>query len=195
MEVFSYLEISRMETKIIKPWWAKTIQWVALISYLYVALYYFMFLPKYLNTGWTEGFIYILVAIGFTLLFISANLKLKKIEQDVSQFEKPKYLFDGYSMTGWAFASVHFIAILLLPSSVNFVYYYVLGLLGYLLLSQGNIAGVYVLVLFYLFSISYYKRIPEQHILLNYTVLLTKITIMIYMGTFAYIDARNRWNL
>jgi len=184
-----------METKIIKPWWAKTIQWVALISYLFVALYYFAFLPKYLSIGWMEGFIYILVAIGFTLLFISANLKLKKIEQDVSQFEKPKYLFDGYSMTGWAFASVHFIAILLLPSSVNFVYYYLLGLIGYLLLSQGYIAGAYVLVAFYLFSISYYKRNPDQHNILNFIVFLTKITIMFYMGTFVYIDAKNRWNL
>jgi hypothetical protein len=183
-----------METKIVRPWWAKTIQWVALISYLCVALYYFAFLPKYLSTGWTEGFTYILVAVGFSLLFISANLKLKKIKKDVSQFEKPNYLFDAYSMSGWTLLTVHFIAILLLPSSVKFVYYYVFALLGYLLLSQGYIAGTYLLVLFYLFSISYYKRIPDQNTFLNYMIVLSKITIMVYMSTFVYIDSKNRWN-
>lgn len=172
--------------------WVKPIQWVAVISYLFVALYYFAYLPKYLALGWMEGCTYILVSVGFTLLFISANFKLRKLNKDPTQIEDPKFLFDPYSTIGWTLLSVHFIAILLLPTSIRFVYYYAFGLLGYLLLSQGYVLGTYLIVLFYIFSIAHYKRLQTRNLLINYLVVLSKVTIGAYMGTFSYIDFRQR---
>jgi hypothetical protein len=181
-----------MEPKYVNPQWAKAIQWIALISYLFVALYYFAFLPHYFQVGWIEGLIYTVVAIGFSLLVFSATLKLKKLEKDVANIEIPSFLFDPYSTTGWGLITLHFLAILLLPSSVHFIYYYIFALFGYFLVSQSYILGCYLIVIFYIFSILYHHY---NHGWIDYLVILSKITIAMYMGTFAYIDYKKRMTL
>jgi len=88
---------------------------------------------------------------------------------------------------GYMILSLYFMLALLLPFGIRFNYYYIFALLGYTLIAFKEISGIYLLTLFYIISIGvtfyYYKENGKK---LDYFVLLSKIGLILYFGTYGY---------
>ena len=164
--------------------WAKTILWVGVASYFTAILTY---ISKF-TFGQIQGtldnlVIYGFLLLGFLFLFGITLRKAVKVQHDRKDMETPEFFFDKYARMGWACLVIHFLSLYTFDHR-TFIYY-PLALIGYGLMTMSHEVGVYLLVVFYVFSIA---RMFTSTINVFYGI--QKVLSMLYVLGYGYIFAR-----
>lgn len=176
-----------MEQKYPNLKYIKTVLIIAGISYAFAFFTYSNKIIK--NIG--ENDTYMIVAnfmliVSFGILTYSCfkHAIKNKYSEDIS----PEFNILGKpGIYGYTLLSLYFILALLIPFGLYFSYYYVLALLGYTLLAFREVSGVYLLIIFYICSIFttfYYTKIKN----IDRLALLSKVGLILYFGTYGYIN-------
>ena len=166
----------------------KAVLYVAATSY---ALAFFTYLNKLIrnesnNIYMTLAYILLLVSFGILTYATFKHAIYNNKDEDISPTHN---ITSRPGIFGYSILSLYFMLALLLPFGLYFNYYYVFALLGYTLLGFGEIAGVYLLCIFYICSIiTTFYYVHTKHIDIDIFALLSKIGLIIYFGTYGYIS-------
>jgi len=162
----------------------KAVLYVAATAY---SLALFTYLNKLIrnnnNIYTTLAYILLIAAFGILTYATFKHAIYNKPDENLSPTHN---ITSRPGIFGYSILSLYFMLALLLPFGLYFNYYYVFALLGYTLLAFGEIAGVYLLCIFYICSIFttfYYARAN-----IDIIGLLSKVGLIIYFGTYGYIS-------
>lgn len=124
--------------------------------------------------------IYGFLLLGFTILLVTTTKKALTVQIDRKEMETPEFFFDRYARMGWACVVLHFLSLYTLSHQTYF--YYPFALVAYILLTLKEQAGVFLLTVFYVFSIS---RMFTSTINVFYGI--QKVLSMLYVLGYSYI--------
>lgn len=163
--------------------WAITVMWIGVASYFTAVLTYISkFLLRQITVTLDNVVIYSILILGFSILFVATFKKALKVHKDRKDMETPDFFLSRTVRMGWACLVIHFLSIYAFSHKTYL--YYPFAILGYALLSISQYIGVFLLVIFYLFSIT--RTILST---MNAFYGIQKILSMLYMGAYAYIFA------
>jgi len=167
------------------PQWSRAIMWIAAATYATVAmLYTYSIITTALDEPFSHTLNYLVLVFGFVILAGATYKKAAEVQRDPKKINDPKFLFNPTLQIGWGLVAIHFVGIcLLIPNkTLRHLFYLPLGIVAYALLAAGKYLGVYVLMVFYMFSMV----IQVPHSTYYWIAFITKLLTTIYMGTFAY---------
>lgn len=165
--------------------WAYALIWIGVVSYFsavitYVSKFVFHQIVFSLDNLVIYGFL----LLGFSILFVGTLKKAIEVQKDRKDMEKPEFFFSTQARMGWACLVIHFLS--LYTFSHTTYLYYPFALVAYLLLTMSQQVGTYLLVIFYIFSIT--RVFFTSTISATYGI--QKILSMIYVGGYGYIFAK-----
>lgn len=163
------------------------VMYIAFFSYLLGSLLYLKKIPELISSSnYIKLFGNLILVVGFlTLTFFTYthardNLTIKEKTSEHNIIGSP-------SNYGYVLLAMYSALAFLLPFDVHITYYFIFSLLGYTLLSIREVAGIYLLIIFYALSVIitlYYKGLNLT--LDEVVTVVNKLGLLMYFGSYGF---------
>ena len=156
--------------------------WFAFCSYLATTLYFIIII--YRGENIIETYKLMTFITGFVLLTIHAGAKLYESYTTDKYISDIDNIYDYPANIGYGITALYHCMIIAKGSPVS-PFYLVIAAIGYMFLTFGQNIGVYIVVLYTLFSLVKGMAVQKEKVM-DRILMLTKFGFLIYFGTYAW---------